>query len=160
MVNVGPKNLQIVYKGNYYGSNNITFDISPKDASNFEPVCNNPHTYDGSVWNPEFTITDGNTPLVSGTDYDIFPDPDDMINAGTKNLQIVYTGNYSGTREVNIKINPKDASNFEPVCINPHTYDGSVWNPEFTITDGNTPLVSGKDYDIIPQKQLQRYERS
>ncbi len=145
--NAGEKKLYISFKDNYKGTREVNIKINPKDASNFEPVCINPHTYDGSVWNPEFTIMDGNTPLVSGKDYDIFPDSD-MVNAGEKKLYISFKNNYKGTREVNIKINSKDASNFEIEYDKTHFYDGKDWKPQFKITDENNKLIPTKDYGI------------
>ena len=153
--NAGEKKLYISFKNNYKGTRKVNIKINPKDASNFEPVCTNPHTYDGSTWNPQFTLLDGNTTLTPGKDYDISIAPGtDMINVGEKKLYISFKNNYKGTREVNIRIDPKNASNFEIKYDKTHFYDGKNWKPQFKITDKDNELIPIKDYEIKLDKDM------
>ena len=147
----GDKIVTIKFTGSYLGTDDIIkkFKITPKDASNFEIEYEKEHVYDGNNWNPEFIIKDGETKLEINKDYTVQFNSN-MKDVGTKNIKINYIGNYTGEKNIQLEITPKDASNFGLNYEQTHVYDGNNWNPEFIIKDNelNKNLVLDTDYNI------------
>jgi hypothetical protein len=90
--------------GNYNGaSRTYTFSIGKKDFTN-TAVISLPTDFD-QIYNGEsqaVTVTDGGSMLTEGTDYEIVitadgEDKDTVMNAGSYTIEIVGTGNYTGT---------------------------------------------------------------
>ena len=147
MKDIGKKNVKIKYIGNYTGEKDIQLEITPKNASGFEPNYEQTHVYNGNNWNPEFVIKDGETKLEIDKDYIVQFDQN-MKDVGTKNVKIKYIGNYTGEKDIQLEITPKNASGFEPNYEQIHVYNGNNWNPEFAIKDGETKLEIDKDYIV------------
>lgn len=104
--NVGKVTLQFIGE-NYSGlADKTLFEITPKNASNFEV---NPkeasYIYDSKIWKPEFTIKDNdlNYDLKEGTDYKIIL-AEDMKEPGVKKIKINYIGNYTGSKDIELEI--------------------------------------------------------
>ena len=57
-------------------------------------------------------------------------------------------GNYTGTKNANFTINPKNASNLTINSIAAQTYSGSAKTPTVTVKDGSTTLTSGTHYTV------------
>ena len=150
MTNAGDKTVTIkASENNYTGSQTKTFKIIPKDISGLtvEVEGETEHTYDGKEWNPEFVIKDGETKLEIDKDYTAQFDQN-MKDIGKKNVKIKYIGNYTGEKDIQLEITPKNASGFEPNYEQTHVYNGNNWNPEFVIKDGETKLEIDKDYIV------------
>ena len=132
LTDVGEKTATIKFIGAYKDLDNITktFKIMPKDISGLtvEVEGETEHTYDGKDWNPEFVIKDGETKLEIDKDY-IVQFYQNMKDVGTKNVKIKYIGNYTGEKDIQLEITPKNASGFEPNYEQTHVYNGNNWNP-------------------------------
>ena len=95
-INAGTASYEITGTGNYTGTINGTFTISPKSldsemVENIEGIV-----YNGQPKTP-VKLTDGNKVLVLDTDYTV--DYEDNTDAGTASYKITGTGNYTGTIE-------------------------------------------------------------
>ena len=118
-----------------------TFTIVAKELAK-GMIANIPaQTYTGSEIRPEVTVTDGNRPLVKGTDYDVAYSGN--TNVGTGSVKVTGKGNYSGEIIKNFVINKADPSYSVPGDLNA-TYgdklsevalpDGWSWmNPDDTV---------------------------
>ena len=116
MTNAGDKTVTIkASENNYTGSQTKTFKIIPKDISGLtvEVEGETEHTYDGKEWNPEFVIKDGETKLEIDKDYIVQFDQN-MKDIGKKNVKIKYIGNYTGEKDVKLRI-VMDKSNWGEV---------------------------------------------
>ena len=63
-------------------------------------------------------------------------------------MTITGMGNYTGTKNANFTINPKNASNLTINSIAAQTYSGSAKTPTVTVKDGSTTLTSGTHYTV------------
>lgn len=93
---------------NYTGEVTYYFTISPKAVTADMIGAIADETYTGNDITPQPVVTDGNTILTSGADFDFIYDKN--INAGkdTATLTITGKGNYTGTASRTFTINPKD----------------------------------------------------
>ena len=157
MTNAGGKTAIITIKDNvqnYTGSRTINnLKINPKNISDLtvEVEGEKEHTYDGQEWKPNFKIKYGEINYtLTENDYD-YPQDVNMIDAGEKIVTITVKDdvqNYTGSKTINnLKINPKNATNFDVEYEKVHIYDAR--QPELKIKDGEKELVLGMDYKII-----------
>ena len=125
---------------------NFTLTVTGKNASNLtiNPIA--AVTYNGSAQTPTVTVMDGSTTLTSGTDYTVAYS--NNTNAGTATVTITGMGNYTGTKNANFTINPKNASNLTISDIAAVTYNGSAQTPTVTVKDGTTTLTNGTHYTV------------
>ena len=94
-------------------------------------------TYNGKVKSPTVSVVDaaGNK-LVEGTDYDVTV-PTGRVNAGTYTYKVVFKGNYSGSKTLNLTIN--QASYTPTVKGYSGTYDGKKHTISFSgLKSGST----------------------
>lgn len=96
--NVGIATVTATGMGNYDAESSIstTFLISPRHISNVSVAAIPDETYDGNPKTPDVTVTNGTTPLIEGTDYNVTYS--NNTNAGTANVTIAGIGNYTGSR--------------------------------------------------------------
>ena len=93
---------------NYTGEVTYSFTISPKAVTANMIGAIADETYTGNDITPQPVVTDGNTILTSGADFDF--SYDENINAGenTATVTISGKGNYMGTASQTFTIKPKD----------------------------------------------------
>ncbi len=162
MTDAGEKTVTITLKDdvqNYTGSKTINnLKINKKDISELEVEVEEgtEHTYDGQEWKPNFEIKYGKINYtLTENDYD-YPQDVNMTDAGEKTVTITLKDdvqNYTGSKTINnLKINPKNATNFDVEYEKVHIYDGK--QPEFKIKDGEKELVLGTDYKIVSDKDI------
>ena len=151
-VNAGTATVTISYKGNYTGTKEVTFTITPKSADNLAITDIANHVYTGSAIEPSVTVKDGSTTLVEGTDYTV--SHKNNVNAGTATVTISFKGNYAGTKEVTFTITPKLADGLAITDIENQTYTGSAIEPNVTVKDGSITLVEGTDYTITYENNV------
>ena len=144
--NAGTATVTITGMGNYTGTKNASFTINPKNASNLTINSIAAQTYSGSAKTPTVTVKDGNTTLTSGTHYTV--SYSNNINAGTATVIVTGMDNYTGTKNANFTINPKNASNLSISDIAAVTYNGLAQTPTVTVKDGTTTLTSGTHYTV------------
>lgn len=97
--------ITITGMGNYSDTRNINFTISQKaitatDITITPSAGNSSIEYDGSEHSPSFIVTDGETPLVLDTDYELDDSEGYTASAiapGTYTTRIKGRGNYTGT---------------------------------------------------------------
>lgn len=131
-----------------------TFTILPKAiTSNDITVAIANAIYTGQTQTPVITVVDGTrtTELVNNTDYTISYKGSTLLNAQTYASEIIITGigNYTGTRQEDFTINPKDI-NLCTVDGNSVEYTGSNIVPGATIMvkDGATTLNTTSHYTL------------
>ncbi len=105
-------------------------------------------TYDGTAKTPAVEgIPAG---LVQGTDYDVAYA--DSVNAGTGKATVTFKGNYTGIKNLEFTINPRQLTDEELAAIvlaipaEGYTYDGTAHKP--SVTGAPAGLVQGTDYDV------------
>lgn len=94
--------------GNYYGTVEKTFTITPKELTFDVALDSDSASYDGTAKTPALTVKDGKTVLTEGVDYTVsciygddseaknFADTE-FINAGSYRLTVTGIGNYAGS---------------------------------------------------------------
>ena len=145
-INAGTATVTITGIGYYTGTKNANFTINPKNASSLTINSIAAQTYSGSAKTPTVTVKDGSTTLTSGTHYTV--SYSNNINAGTATVIVTGMDNYTGTKNANFTINPKNASNLSISDIAAVTYNGSEQTPTVTVKDGSTTLTNGTHYTV------------
>ena len=145
----------ITLKGNYSGTKEVPFTVSPKSGTNFtaEQKQGETLTYDGTAKTPTLEIKDGETEIDTYTVKYVGVEPttyeeSETAPTGAGNYKAVVTlnGNYSGTKEVPFKIDKKAAAvltdNQKPTKNNALEYTSNpielVTAPAGTIPAGYT----------------------
>lgn len=162
-VEVGVATVTITGTNNYEGARIINFNIvaitggavkiTLTDSEGNE-VTGDTYIYDGTAKEPNVNVTytpkDGAAiVLENGKDYTV--EFADSINAGTSSVEIMLTGNYSGTATTSYKISPRDLNdeNIE-ITIIPvsETYNGKAEYPEVNVKYKEMLLTGNKDYTV------------
>ena len=96
--------------------------------------------------------------LVQGTDYTVSLKGDNTTEVGTSSVEVALTatgkenytvaGSATGTMKFNFNITAKDLSKVEIAPIADQAVTGEQIKPAVTVTNGNTKLVEGKDYEV------------
>ena len=135
---------------NYTGEVTYYFTISPKAVTADMIGAIADETYTGNDITPQPVVTDGNTILTSGADFDFGYDKN--INAGkdTATLTITGKGNYTGTASRTFTISSKDITGAVIELEQSElSYSGSTQIVKIkSVTVGGRVLTSG-DYSII-----------
>lgn len=147
-VNAGFGTAVIYGKGNFCGTQKVTFRIFGKDIQNSVITEIPDQTYTGSEIRPEFTVTLNGITLTEGTDYTA-----EYINnteKGTAEIIISGTGNYSGVIRKTFNIRKNSVYGFTVFSETQmtETYDGTPLRPEMEVYFGTERLTEGKDYEI------------
>ncbi len=145
-VNVGTATVIITFKGNYSGTKEYTFTISPKASKDFMFSVVADQTYTGISITPDLLVYDGDIQLIRGQDYALTYS--DNIDAGVAKIVVRFFNNYSGTETVTFNILPTSGLN----CTFSEVYDSVYMCVEIvqdiTIKDGNKLLTEDVDYTI------------
>ena len=144
-INKGEASYTISGIGNFTGTVEGTFEITSLgiDTLTFEEIES--QVYTGSALEPTVVIKNGEIMLDPETDYEIICE--DAINAGTHQVTVNGTGNYSGTKTLNFVISAKDIADLEIEEIADLTYTGSEIKPVPVIKYGETVLAD-EDVDL------------
>lgn len=106
--NAGTYTVVVTGIGNYYGTVEKTFTITPKELTFDVALDSDSASYDGTAKTPALTVKDGKTVLTEGVDYTVsciygddseaknFADTE-FINAGSYRLTVTGIGNYAGS---------------------------------------------------------------
>ncbi len=111
-VNVGTASVSVTFKGDYAGESiKTTFKINPVEASKLTAALSKTtYTYNGKTQTPSVSVKNGSKKtLVKDKDYTI-KYASGRKNVGKYSVKITYKGNYSGTKTLYYKINPKTTS--------------------------------------------------
>lgn len=105
--NAGTATVIITGKGNYTGTVEKTFTIAPKKITSAVKLSAAAYTWNGQARKPAVTVKDGSTKLAA-SDYTVTYK--NNKNVGKASAVVTLKGNYSGTKTVTFKINPKGTS--------------------------------------------------
>lgn len=108
-INVGTATVIITGKGSYTGTISKTFKINAKSINPAVNLSKTAFTYNGKVQTPAVTVKYGSKNLVNKTDYTVTY-ASGRKNVGTYAITVKLKGNYSGSKKVSYKINPKGTS--------------------------------------------------
>lgn len=165
-INAGKGKATVTMKGNYSGSKVIKFDIAQVNINNNGIVMTNlAKSYTGKVLKPTITISWNGKTLKENKDYTITSASGKSFqNKGTYQFRITGTGNFTGTRMVNLVIaDKKDISALNPkttaltnakISVSSAVYDGkfkTVDNLTMTVKSGKKTLLKGRDYVVLDE---------
>lgn len=147
-VNAGFGTAVIYGKGNFCGTQKVTFRIFGKDIQNANVTEIPDQTYNGSEICPDFTVTLNGKTLTEGTDYTA--EYINNVDKGTAEIIISGTGNYSGVIRKTFNIRKNSVYGFTVFSETQmtETYDGTPLRPEMEVYFGTDLLTEGKDYEI------------
>lgn len=141
---------------NYTGEVTYSFTISPKAVTADMIGAIADETYTGNDITPQPVVTDGNTILTSGADFDFIYDKN--INAGkdTATLTITGKGNYTGTASRTFTISPKDIKG-AVITLQADSlgYTGLMQEVQITSVTLNQVPLTTNDYYIVNNSNKQ-----
>ena len=148
----GDSALIVTYIGDTYegGPAGVSITVAPKKVSEDMIGVIETQEYTGNDITPQPVVTDGNTILTSGADFDFIYDKN--INAGkdTATLTITGKGNYTGTASRTFTINPKDIKG-AAITLQADSlgYTGLMQEVQITSVTLNQVPLTANDYDIV-----------
>lgn len=132
-LNKGTGTVTITGIGNYIGTIQKTFSITPKKISELTATLKNKsYTYTGKALNAEVTLLNGKTILTKDVDYTL--SYLNYVKPGIATVTVTGKGNYTGTLTLQYSIKPA------PVKLTPTSANGSV-TFKWTKTTGVTGYV-------------------
>ena len=158
-INVGTATVTVTGKGNYSGSKNAEFTISPGTILYPMAQCairlaqESFYIYSGTPCEPAIVVTHNGNQLVKDRDY--YVEYSNNINAGTATVFVhgknnLYNGvGYKGDASITFPISPRNLTDsMVTLSQTSYTYDGTAKRPSVTVKDGSTTLTSGTDYTV------------
>lgn len=148
----GDSALIVTYIGDTYegGPAGVSITVAPKKVSEDMIGVIETQEYTGNDITPQPVVTDGNTILTSGTDFDFSYDKN--INAGkdTATLTITGKGNYTGIASQTFTINPKDIQG-AAITLQADSlgYTGLMQEVQITSVILGQVELTANDYDIV-----------
>ena len=145
VTSAGKKTVTVTGKGNYTGTETATFEILPTTITDVSLSATR-YTHDGTAKRPGVTVKAGGKTLSAGTDYDVTW-PDDLANAGKKEVTVTSKGNYTGTKTATFEIAPAAITGVS-LSATRYDHDGTAKRPTVTVKCGGRALVEGTDYTV------------
>ncbi len=150
--NLGTATITITGKGNYTDKTKVEFEIVQRDISNEDVVsltCTTQYVYKGQEPNISAVLKNGSVKMTKNKDYEFSFDRD-VTEAGTYTLIIAGTGNYTGTREVEITLTEEliSVSKLSIGKISNQEYNGTAYEPKPTISYKGEELTEDEDYTL------------
>ena len=141
-------------KGNYTGTAKFDYAIKPYDISGDKSVVAfkdgiSEFDYDGSEITPEFTVSADGQALVIDTEYAVSGETTGK-NAKKYTILITGKGNFTGVKEADFRILPKNISGTATVEFydgNKYIETGSEIKPAVYVNDGTANLEE-TDYEV------------
>ena len=106
-VNAGTYRVTVKLQGNYSGGNSATYRIAARKITPAVTLTPTAFVYNGKVRKPAVTVKNGSTELAA-SNYEVKYSTG-RKNPGAYKITVTMKGNYSGTKTVSFKINPKGA---------------------------------------------------
>ena len=139
--------------GNFTGTLEATFEISPADVTSIDfELAYESATYDATAHTPAVTATFAGTELTEGVDYEL--SYADNTDAGTATVTASGIGNFTGETTLAFTIEPAEISDADLALDDAgFTYDATAHTPSvtatFTSADGTaTDLAEGVDFEL------------
>ena len=150
---VGDAVVTVTGKGIFAGSKNLNYIIEAIDIGSYKlEIQPDSYIYDGTEKEPEVKVviseTTGNKYYLDASNYTV--KYENNKNAGTANVTVTGTGNYSGELKGTFIISQKDITGANvTIPQESYEYTGTEIKPEVTVTlsDG-TGLIFGTDYTV------------
>lgn len=136
--NTGTYNISVKLKGNYSGSKEVSYKITPKNITPEVRLSASSYVYDGKVKKPSVTVYNGKTKMPA-SEYTVSYS-EGLKNAGTYRASVKLKGNYSGTKTASFKINPKKETPSVTITKTAFVYNGKAQKPGITVKIGGTKL--------------------
>ncbi len=133
-------------KGNFTGSNEMSFNIGQRQISSATVTAIADRTYTGAAQNPQVTANYNGVTLKAGTDYTVAYK--DNVDVGTATVTLTGKGNFTGTKQVTFSIIKAKISTATVAPIAAQTYTGSAIKPSVTATFSGRVLKEGTDYTL------------
>ncbi len=143
-VKAGTAGVIITGKGNFTGSRTVSFEIAPKDISKLTVSEPESCTYNGKANKPAVTVSDGRIEL---TNYTL--SYKNNVNAGEGSVTVTCKGNYTGSVTKTFKIKPRSIGEAEISAPADAVYTGSAITPAVNVTDLDSTLTEGVDYELV-----------
>lgn len=153
-VKVGTATVKVEGKGNYDGTINKNFEITPKTIT---PVIADitAVTYNGEEQKPTLTVSGNSETLVENTDYTVSYENNTNAGMATAKITAKAGSNYTWDGEVT-----KDFT-INPMTITPTiaditavTYKGAIHTPELTVTGNSETLEEGTHYTVAYENNI------
>ena len=106
--NAGTYKVTVSLKGNYSGSNTVSYKITPRKITPAVTLAKTVYTWNGRMQKPAVTVKDGKTKL-SSANYTVTY-ASGRKNVGTYKVTVRMKGNYSGSKAVSFRIDPRGTS--------------------------------------------------
>ena len=145
-VNSGTATVVVTGKGNYAGTQKITFKITERALRKDMVGAIADQTFSGKKITPNVVVTDGEKALTEGTDYTVTYK--DNVNAGTGAAVVTGKGNYKGTQEVSFRIQTKGLDSITDVSVADQVYSGDALTPDVVLKHDGITLEKGTDYTV------------
>ena len=148
-VEVGTATVTVKGINNYCEEVQKTFEISAITITDeMVSLDKVDYSYNGKEILPKVTVTDGNTVLTEGTDYEV--SYKDNVNVGTASVTVTGKSHYTGsvTKKYNIAKNliSDDMLTLKNTQM---LYTGKALTPEVAVKGGDNTLKEGQDYTVI-----------
>lgn len=148
----GDSALIVTYIGDTYGGGpaGVSITVAPKKVSEDMIGVIETQEYTGNDITPQPVVTDGNTILTSGADFDFSYDENINASENTATLTITGKGNYTGTASRTFTINPKDIKG-AAITLQADSlgYTGLMQEVQITSVTLNQVPLTANDYDIV-----------
>lgn len=145
-VHAGTATVIVTGKGNYAGTQKITFKITERALRKDMVGAIADQTFSGKKITPNVVVTDGEKALTEGTDYTVTYK--DNVNAGTGAAVVTGKGNYKGTQEVSFRIQTKGLDSITDVSVADQVYSGDALTPDVVLKHDGITLEKGTDYTV------------
>ena len=145
----GTKQVKITFKGNYTGTITRNFEITQNKLPEIDIIPDSEwKEYDGNAWKPSFRVTINDEELSEENGDFSIEYPDDMINAGNKDIKFIFSKNFKGEVTKTLEIEQRDFNSLTIETEDKHIYDGNVWSPSIVVKDGENILKENEDYTV------------
>lgn len=154
----GDSALIVTYIGDTYegGPCGVSITVAPKKVSEDMIGVIETQEYTGNDITPQPVVTDGNTILTSGADFDFSYDENINASENTATLTITGKGNYTGTASKTFTIKPKDIKGATiTLQENSLIYTGQMQEVTIASVTLNGVTLSADDYDIVKDSNKQ-----
>ncbi len=143
--NAGTYKVTVTLKGNYSGSNTVSYKITARKITPAVTLSRTVYTWNGKTQKPSVTVKDGKTKLASSNytvTYLYGGKASDCKNAGTYKVTVKLKGNYSGSNTVSYKISARKITPAVTLSRTVYTWNGNAQKPSVTVKNGKTKLAS------------------
>ena len=143
--NVGKKEIVLTGTGEYAGTVTATYEITPASLDSITLSVPN-RIFDGAKSLPGVVVKSSGKVLDEGGDYSVSW-PQDMVNAGKKEIAVIGKGNYAGELKAGYEIIAAPVTSVS-LSVSRYVYDGNPKSPAVTAGSNDMLLTEGVDYDV------------